>query len=564
MSMWENLQSVAELCVNRWVPQQCSIPVKNKPRATVLPQNDPNQTARDKELASSYRLFPLQIMWVGLPPACRQVGSSDLHLSPSYAQPWVKKPRDDGPWEAFTTLERMYHMNRMRLPPMSKIWTDDAEFGRQRLVGLHPAGIEVVKRLPPHLRVTEEMVGGLLDDGTTLSDAIRDQRIMMVDYSEKLKDIPLKRGGFLAAPICLLYLTSQGTVVPLAIQLWSATATADAVVITPDDNLYAWQLAKMHFQSAECHWHFFGVKVLQLYQLGALFATTTFKCLSIRHPIRQLLAPCLHGALACNNWLSEFVLNQGGMADQLFSSGLDGGLVIARRAYKQYIFSNNTFHGDITNRGMDGPTRAGAGYYYAEDGKLVWEAMSKYVRAVVELYYQSPADITNDKELYAWAIQLKEYIPSVPYLQEYTVDPIVNICSTIMWAMTAGQSASTNDAYNMIGWVPNQPFGLSLPWPMKPRDQMTERDVLNSLPSKAETLGQAQFVSQLMNERLACTPLREEISQGGGAGTVFPDSNAQGLHLTFMERLADIQAVIEQRNSKRPIPYSALIPQSTG
>ena len=59
------------------------------------------------------------------------------------------------------------------------------------------------------------------------------------------------------------------------------------------------------------------------------------------------------------------------------------------------------------------------------------------------------------------------YCPSLP--QEYTIEPIVSVVSNILWTLTAGHSALNHDAYNMIGWVPNQPFGLSLPWPVKPK-----------------------------------------------------------------------------------------------
>lgn len=495
-------------------------------------------------------------IWSDLPPTCYTAPPFDIVGDPLYSLPFVKTPSDDSGWRSFGALENAYGESKLRLPPLAQIWTDDSEFGRHRLTGLHPHGITRIKAIPSFFKLTGDAVYSLLDAEMTLSEALEAGRVFMVDYSDKLKDIPRKAGGFVMAPTLLLYLTNQDVLQPLAIQLWTNNR-GESIVVSPNDKAHAWTLAKIHFACAEWQWHFFGSKVL-VHHLAAIYAAATFKCLSDRHPVRQMLTAHLLGAIPSFNWIEQNVLNPGGMADQLFEVGQEGAMAILRRAFKQHVFSNTSFQNDMRNRDVEDLP----GYHYGEDGALVWDAIVTYVRSVVELYYTSPSDITNDYELNTWMNQLKTCIPTAPFLQEYTVAPVVAVVSQIIWSLTAEHSVYNNDAYNMIGWVPNQPFGLSMPWIVKPKDEVTLADVLRTLPNRSKTVAQAKFAGMVAAQQSSSRALLGSYSSLDHAPQVFVDSHAQGLYLSFLERLTDINATITDLNKKRPIPYTALLPRS--
>eukprot|EP01012_Entosiphon_sulcatum_P024372 TRINITY_DN29533_c0_g1_i2.p1 TRINITY_DN29533_c0_g1~~TRINITY_DN29533_c0_g1_i2.p1 ORF type:complete len:471 (-),score=48.30 TRINITY_DN29533_c0_g1_i2:7-1419(-) len=461
-------------------------------------------------------------------------------------------------------MEEWCRAQGMPVTASTKAWKTDEWFGHQRVSGTFPLGIRRVRgALPSHVRVSEQQVEGLLDPlHPTLMDAVEAGRIFIVDYSEDLRDIPLTAGGFLANPVCVLYTppAQPGTFMPLAIQLFSSVDTDEpaprgSLTITPNDNHFAWQLAKLHFQVAEAQWEFFGVRCLHVH-LAALYASVTYRCLSARHPIRQLLQPHLAGAICTNNWIEAAILRPGGFADTLFAIGRPGATTLARRGCAGFSLHATGFTDDIFERNMDGV----AGYAYAEDSRLIWDTIHKYVSGIVGLFYTAPADLTNDKELYSWALQLKHHLPSLPYLKEHTVEPLVNILVSIIWTCSVLPSCLTYDTVNILGWTPNKPLTLSHPWPLaKGKDDISEIDFLRALPSPSISAMQHDFASQLANHRGA--PGSRRLGCGlRYAQAVFAEPSAQGLYLTFVAQLVRVEEEIKRRNTRRKRPYGALQP----
>ena len=54
----------------------------------------------------------------------------DNARDPIYSVPSLKTPVDMRKWESFGDLEAFYHENKLKLPPLAKIWMEDSEFGR--------------------------------------------------------------------------------------------------------------------------------------------------------------------------------------------------------------------------------------------------------------------------------------------------------------------------------------------------------------------------------------------------------------------------------------------------
>eukprot|EP01006_Ploeotia_vitrea_P003649 TRINITY_DN112994_c0_g1_i1.p1 TRINITY_DN112994_c0_g1~~TRINITY_DN112994_c0_g1_i1.p1 ORF type:complete len:575 (+),score=0.35 TRINITY_DN112994_c0_g1_i1:82-1725(+) len=533
--------------------------IRQKPKNTVLPQKDGEAESRHKEIQKYIKLYQASEKFNGLPPLCREISFFDVTPNPSYNLALLR-PSDAVAWDSLESLEAMYHLHQYKMPASAEIWNvgeaSDLDFAEQRLVGDFPFTIEQIRTLPKHVKIKPHHIEGLLDPDLDFQTACQKGKIFMVDYSKKLKDIPLKNGGWLSAPTLLLYHNNNKQLVPLAIQLFPAT---DPPICTMNDNKYAWMLAKIHFQCAETHWRFFGAKIYNIHFCCSIYASTTFRCLSTKHPVRQLLTPYLRGSIASLNYIVDKLLVKGGLVDNLFGVGLEGGLAITRKAHKDFFFINFGFGNDYKNRNCE--ALKGCGYHAAEDGLLIWEAIKKYVRNIMDLFYTEPADIINDTELHQWAQELKEAIPSVICLKEYTLDPLVFIVTNIIWTCTAYHSALNDNLYDTIGFVPNKPFSVQYPWPRKPKDEIVLKDILLTLPSKTHSLAQVQWVQQMRPEVSSpSVPRLQEDPDAGHYEEVFVDSCAHGLYLTFLEYLRDVEAQINKQNSQRTTAYTAMLP----
>eukprot|EP00756_Hemistasia_phaeocysticola_P052492 Hpha_TRINITY_DN27737_c0_g1::TRINITY_DN27737_c0_g1_i1::g.157090::m.157090/K00461/ALOX5; arachidonate 5-lipoxygenase len=565
------------LCLGRDEGGACLIPTQCLRRSrrsrsaqvqrTCLPQKDADYHWRVQEAEGNAVAYG--VVWNDprgvLPPVCAAVPQIERGIAPSLPR---RPPRASGlpeRWESLGDIDRAYNTWRCRLPPVSQYWAEDVEFGRQRLCGLSPNQVRLVEdTLPPQLAaaIPEEAVAGLLDSFRSLGAAIAAGRVYVVDLSTKLTGVPVQAGWQLCAPTLLLYFSEQGELLPLAIQLHppGSGAPQAGVVYTPNDNIYSWTLAKLHYQSSELHWLLFACKAHDIHAVGAFVASATYRSLSTRHPVRQALAPFLAGGVTAHRYLHETLLSDGGAVDRMFACGAAGAAVIQDRAKMGYSFMDAAFVHDVRKRKVDRERELK--YPLLEDGVLIWEAIERYVRGVVARFYTEPADLTNDGELNAWISDIKRHVPSVPRLKEYTTEPLVFLITNVIWLCTAAHSVWRGDLFSQLGYVLNRPFRLRPMPPGKHKDDIVEQDLLDALPSPHETLQQIEFVRE-MGDGWTDLPKLDGTERGEAAETphvVFADAQAQELYKRFVGDMRRIDEVIKLRNSERSQAYTPLLP----
>jgi arachidonate 5-lipoxygenase len=110
-------------------------------------------------------------------------------------------------------------------------WKDDKLFGMQRLMGVNPDVIHLCTKIPSKLPVNNEMLKPFLE--MSLEDALTKKRIFIIDY-EIMDGLPIKSGFTMTSPIALFYQQNDGTLIPIAVQLFQKPGVDNPVFLLSD------------------------------------------------------------------------------------------------------------------------------------------------------------------------------------------------------------------------------------------------------------------------------------------------------------------------------------------
>eukprot|EP00755_Sulcionema_specki_P023349 Sspe_Gene.78702::Locus_49254_Transcript_1_1_Confidence_1.000_Length_2077::g.78702::m.78702/K00461/ALOX5; arachidonate 5-lipoxygenase len=461
-------------------------------------------------------------------------------------------------------------------------WFDDVEFARLRLIGPHATTLRQVRRadhIPANLDLDEDVVLGRLEAFASLHDACQAGKVYCVDYSTTLGSVTRfgvppptfdetdgerHKYAVLCNPIALFYQSNNQQLLPLCIRLYCGAAAKRvkvSPVYTPDDNVWAWTMAKMFFNQADMHYHLIGALYTQTVMVGGALHAMAYSSLSVHHPLRQLLRPHMKGCMAAaERWHNTLVGtgDQGLMANAL-ALDAPGLRELSKTAYLKHDFNNCSFRNDWRER-MESEEDL-PGYRYRDDGNLVWGAVEEYVMSIVQKYYKKVDDIECDVELKEWfkemsmrLTRVKELHPARPW------DSIVFNATNIIFTCSAMYSARTHGIYDIYGcplFFPGNPCGT--PVIDKDKDDISEEDVVALLPNKRSSLLQIALAYVLAGKgRPPCGPNTEFADYGKD---VFVDKSTNQLTQRFQSKLAHIASIIDERNASLEHPYEAMHPQ---
>ncbi|XP_026548538.1 arachidonate 12-lipoxygenase, 12R-type-like, partial [Notechis scutatus] len=189
-------------------------------------------------------------------------------------------------WENLEDIKKVFWFNKTEMAEhVTEYWKRDEFFGYQFLHGLNPSIIQLCTQIPSNFPVTQTMVAGLLGDSTTLQEELNKQRIFLVDYKilEGLS-AGLNNGRLqhIAAPLCLLHLSSEGHLMPLAIQL---SQSSPSPIFLPSDPEWDWILAKTWVRNSDFHIHQGITHLLRTHLLAEVFTMATLRQLPMCHPL---------------------------------------------------------------------------------------------------------------------------------------------------------------------------------------------------------------------------------------------------------------------------------------
>ncbi|CAN1287466.1 Linoleate 13S-lipoxygenase 3-1, chloroplastic [Linum perenne] len=487
-------------------------------------------------------------------------------------------------------------------------WLRDDEFARQAIAGVNPITIERLKEFPPKSNLDPETYGplesalkeehilGQIDGMSVQQQALDENKLFIVDYHDVylpfLDKINALDGRNTYATRTIFFLTSQGTLKPIAIELSLSPAgppSRSKRVITPPvdaTSSWIWQLAKSHVCSNDAGVHQLVNHWLRTHACMEPFILAAHRQLSAMHPIFKLLDPHMRYTLEINALARQSLINADGVIESCFTPGRYCSEISAA-AYKNFWrFDKEGLPADLIRRGMavPDPTQPHGlkllleDYPYAQDGLLIWFAIENWVRTYVNHYYPSSTMIHNDSELQAWYAESinvghgdlrdAEWWPKLENSED-----LASILTTIIWIASAQHAALNFGQYPYGGYVPNRPplMRRHIPDQMDPEYVNFQADPQKYFLSALPSLLQATKFMAVVDTLSTHSPDEEYLGERQQPSIWSGDAEVVEAFYEFSAEIQRIEKEIERRNNDPRLksrcgagvlPYELLAPSS--
>ncbi|QCD79114.1 lipoxygenase [Vigna unguiculata] len=472
-------------------------------------------------------------------------------------------------------------------------WLSDEQFARETLAGVNPYSIQVVKarewplksKLDPQIygspesAITSEVIEPQIISYCTIEEAIEQKKLFMLDYHDlflpyvrKVREI---KGTTLYGSRTLFFLTEQGTLKPLAIELtrpamegkpqWKQVFKPASHSSSYPTNLWLWRLAKAHVLAHDSGYHELVSHWLRTHCAVEPFIIATHRQLSTMHPIYRLLHPHMRYTMEINSLAREVLISANGVIETSFTPRKYS-MEISSVAYDQlWQFDLQALPNDLISRGMavadpnapHGLKLTIEDYPFANDGLLIWDAIKEWVTEYVNHYYPSPSTVESDEELQAWWTEIrtvghgdKAKEPWWPNLK--TPKDLTEIITTIAWVASAHHAAVNFAQYAYGGYFPNRPTiaRKNIPTEDPSKEELEklinnpEKTFLECLPSQI----QSTLVMVVLNLLSDHSPDEEYIGQYVEQSWA-EDPTIKSAFERFSTKLKEIEGIIDSRNA---------------
>ncbi|XP_044532369.1 polyunsaturated fatty acid lipoxygenase ALOX15-like isoform X2 [Gracilinanus agilis] len=308
-------------------------------------------------------------------------------------------------WKTLEDFNRIFWCGQSKLAEKVRdLWKEDSFFGYQFLNGANPMLLRRSTKLPARLKLppgSEDLqaelerhcqAGSLFEADFSLLDGIQANVILCCQQ-------------YLAAPLVMLKLEPDGTLLPMAIQIQvPGVGLPNPPVFLPSDPPMTWLLAKAWVRSSDFQLHQLQFHLLRGHLMAEVISVATMRCLPTLHPIFKILIPHLRYTMEINIRARTGLVSNGGVFDQVVSTGGGGHVTVLQKAGKYLQYRSLCPPYDLADRGLLGVSSS----YYAQDALRVWDIIKRYVEGIVYLYYKGDEDVENDTELQVWCKEITE------------------------------------------------------------------------------------------------------------------------------------------------------------
>ncbi|XP_013400520.1 allene oxide synthase-lipoxygenase protein [Lingula anatina] len=554
--------------IHRWIRPKCHYTFDIYD--CMLPQCDKNIEQRKKELEEKKKTYAFRPEKIGSPIQVKDLPAEE-EFSRSYMWDLVSRGAkikvESGltkiatlfdKWESYEDLKQLYSGPFAIGKPDEEMknWQDDEWFGAQRLAGVNPLLITLCTNIPERFGMTEEMVEPFLE-GYSLTQAMESKRLFIVDL-KILEDIPHRPEAEVCSPLALFFQKGNGSLVPVAIQLYQEKGPNNPVFL-PSDHPETWLFAKMWYNNADATYHQSVSHLGFTHLLIEGFALASHRNLSTSHPVFRLLGPHFLDVMAINKLAVNFLVEPGGWVDKTMSCGRDGMLQLIWKEFANWRLDvNGTLPNFLKERGLL-DEEVLPNYYYREDALPLYWIIKKYVSTIINHHYETPQKLADDYELKDWRQELELEqekggmgVKGIPGDGVFSSnEELIVTCTSVIFISSVVHASVNFGQFASYGFPPNYPAYLN-GMPPTDKNPVSESDIMKALPDKSQTL-EIMVITKLLSEKGTNSLGDFEVQY------LFDPVSVEAAD-TFRLELAELGKQIAEKNKSRFPSYLYLDP----
>ncbi|MGI9279811.1 MAG: lipoxygenase family protein [Endozoicomonas sp.] len=369
-------------------------------------------------------------------------------------------------------------------PTSHKIFHSDPYFAQLRLAGPNPMLITLVHELPTKLAVTDTGFQLALKNADSLSTALSEKRVFIVDYHEllPLAKHPNDAVKQVFAPIALFCLTPDRTeLLPVAIQYGQDPKNSKVVYaenLRGAPGYWPWQAAKTIVQVADTNHHELIVHLGRTHLIAEAISVAVHRDLAPIHPLYKLLITHFEGTHTINALAAATLINKDGIIDKMFGAKIEWAQHLVAEDRHKFDFTANMLPENLKLRGVDTLSIL-PDYPYRDDGLLVWNAIQEWVNEYIKIYYFSDVDVSTDKELTSLleALELNGQLRNLPTVS--TREELGAFLTMIIFTSSAQHAAVNFPQKDHMTYAPSTSGAV---WGNNTEQVNSQEDWLTMLP----------------------------------------------------------------------------------
>ncbi|XP_066573942.1 polyunsaturated fatty acid lipoxygenase ALOX8-like, partial [Amia ocellicauda] len=438
---------------------------------------------------------------------------------------------------------------------VKKHWHEDAFFGYQYLNGTNPTLIRKCAAIPTNFPVTSEMVSPFLDKSLEVELEVSAGNIFLVDYKllDGIKGNVIRSiQQYVSAPLCLLYKTADGDLVPIAIQLKQKPGSENPIFL-PSDSVDNWLLAKVLVRSADFNYYELVTHLLRTHLIAEVFCLATMRQLPSVHPLFKLLIPHTRYTLHINILARKLLINDGGLFDRAFNTGGQAKQLVMQRGFDSLTYSALCVPDNIKDRGVEDVPN----YYYRDDARELWAIINKFVVKLVSYYYKSDTDIKNDSELQDWLKDIFQALlshKSLGFPESFnSIEELTKFLTMVIFTCSAQHNAVNAGQHEYTACLPNASPTLHRPLPSSKTSHVDYRDWIANAQSAVISRATTWVLSH---------PSHDPVLLGQYPEERFTEEIPKKLIKEFQSELQKCEGQMKKRNEKLSLPYTYLLPST--
>ena len=128
-----------------------------------------------------------------------------------------------------------------------------------------------------------------------------------------------------------------------------------------------------------------------------------------------------------------------------------------------------------------------------DDALRTWNAISDFIREVIQVFYQKDDDVSKDRELQSWVMDIHENgfpvrdgdVDHEFPTSLHTREQLVHVLTCVVFTCSCQHAAVNFSQRELAAFIPNSPPLMRLPPPTR-RNEATMKSIMDTLPNKSQ------------------------------------------------------------------------------